>query len=89
MCLENERAKTRTVTACELNFAEPPGIPTEPSDWFQLNRLTELQSIAEREVRRTGGPSSSLKSLQDREGRVGLAELAERLVQANSARLSG
>lgn len=87
LCLENERARTKTVTACELNFTDAAGLPRDPSDWFQLNRLTELQSIAEREFRKNGGPSAAIASIEDSEGRIELTALAEFL--RSSARLPG
>ena len=80
LCVNDEIKKTKSLTACDLNFDGGGAIPKSPEDWFDLNRLTELQSIAEQFFIRSGSLPDALKPLLDQEGRVPLKSLRAFLV---------
>jgi Fe-S-cluster containining protein len=82
LCTTDEKKGLKKLTACPLNFDEGRSIPTSGEDWFDLNRLTELQSIAETFFEKKSGIPEALLPLLDSEGRVplrGLRDLLARL----------
>jgi len=81
LCLNDEVKKTKSLTACSLNFDDPAGLPSTPESWVDLNRLTELQSIAERFFKGQGHLSPALSPLVDSDNRIRLRDLCTKMAE--------
>jgi len=81
LCTSDEMARTKRITACPLNFNQGESLPSQPEDWFELNRLTELQSVAEQFFEKTLGIPEPLRPLLDAENRIPLRMLRELLAR--------
>jgi hypothetical protein len=79
LCTSDEVSRTKRITACPLNFNGGDSIPSKPEDWFELNRLTELQSVAEHFFEKTLGIPETLRPLLDSEKRIPLRKLRDLL----------
>jgi hypothetical protein len=77
LCINDEIKRTKEVNCCPLNFNAAKEIPRDPKNWFDLNRLTELQSIAEQFLVKNSAFSKEIESISDEEGRVSLKKLSE------------
>ena len=75
---ETKKENLQQVDACPLNFKE--GIPSQREAWFDLNRLTHLQVIAEDYCTKNGVISEEIKKLMNKENRVPLRKLQEFLL---------
>jgi hypothetical protein len=73
--------RTKRITACSLNFQGGESLPSNPEDWFELNRLTELQSVAEHFFEKTIGIPEALLPLLDSEKRIPLRKLRDLLTR--------
>lgn len=81
LCTSDELARTKKITACPLNFNEGRSIPSKPEHWFELNRLTELQSVAEQFFEKTIGIPETLQPLLDGDKRIPLRHLRDLLAR--------
>jgi hypothetical protein len=67
--------EVRVVDCCPLNFSAGAEIPKSNSDWFELDRLTSLQSIAQVYADQHIEFHDGLKQIVNSEGRIPLREL--------------
>lgn len=81
LCTSDEVTRTKRITACSLNFQGGESLPSNPEDWFELNRLTELQSVAEHFFEKTIGIPEALLPLLDSEKRIPLRKLRDLLTR--------
>jgi Fe-S-cluster containining protein len=81
LCTTDEKKGLKELTACPLNFDEGRSLPTSGEDWFDLNRLTELQSIAESFFEKRSGIPEPLLPLLDPDRRVPLRVLRDLLAR--------
>ncbi len=81
LCTSDELARTKRITACTPNFNGGETLPSRPEDWFELNRLTELQSVAEQFFEKTLGIPEPLRPLLDSENRIPLRKLRDLLAR--------
>jgi len=81
LCTSDELARTKRIAACPLNFNGGESLPSSPEDWFELNRLTELQSVAEHFFEKTLGIPEILRPLLDSEKRIPLRKLRDLLAR--------
>jgi hypothetical protein len=81
LCTSDELTRTKRITACPLNFNGGETIPSKPEDWFELNRLAELQSVAEQFFEKTLGIPVALQPLLDANRRIPLRSLRDLLAR--------
>ena len=81
LCNSDEVTRTKRITACSLNFKGGESLPSQPEDWFELNRLTELQSVAEHFFEKTIGIPEVLQPLLDADRRIPLRSLRDSLAR--------
>lgn len=75
LCVIDEVKKTKELTACFLNFEGGEAIPKDQNSWFDLNRLTELQVIAENFFSKNNELTEKLSTLVNEEKRIPLRAL--------------
>ena len=73
------------VDACSLNFDGGKTLPQNPSNHFDLDRLTHLQSIAEKHVLKTRSIPAKIRKICDEFDRVPLEALQALLQNGESA----
>jgi Fe-S-cluster containining protein len=76
---EKKKEVTKTVDCCPLNFDQRESIPKSSADWFDLDRLTALQGIAEHFTVKNFEIPESLRALIDSNQRVSLRKLQQLL----------
>jgi Fe-S-cluster containining protein len=77
--MEKKAEVTKTIDCCPLNFDAGKAIPKTPGDWFDLDRLTSLQAIAENFTRKKFEIPEALLKLADENERVPLRALQQLL----------
>jgi Fe-S-cluster containining protein len=80
--IEKKKEVTQTLDCCPLNFEAGQQIPKTPTDWFDLDRLTSLQAIAENYTLKNFEIMPELKALIDKDGRIPLKSLQAYLAQS-------
>ena len=82
--IENHSKKAdeivKIVDVCPLNFNEAKSIPSSPEDWFDLDRLTQLQAIAEKFIENKFSIPEILNALKNSEHRIPLRKLQQLLI---------